>query len=47
MYAESERVTGTSTERYLRDDSASRSLHERALQVMPGGNSRHTLVMDP
>ena len=40
-------MTGTSTERYLLEDSASRSLYERALQVMPGGNSRHTLVMDP
>ena len=36
-----------STVRYLGEDSASRSLHERALHVMPGGNSRHTLVMDP
>ena len=36
-----------STDRYLGEDSASRSLYDRALQVMPGGNSRHTLVMDP
>ncbi len=35
------------TDRYLGEDSASRSLFERALGVMPGGNSRHTLVMDP
>jgi glutamate-1-semialdehyde 2,1-aminomutase len=36
-----------STDRYLGGDSASKSLYERALNVMPGGNSRHTLVMDP
>ena len=36
-----------STDRYLGGDSASKSLYERALSVMPGGNSRHTLVMDP
>ncbi len=36
-----------STDRYLGADSVSRALHERALRVMPGGNSRHTLVMEP
>ena len=36
-----------STDRYLGEDSTSKSLYERALDVMPGGNSRHTLVMDP
>ena len=41
------RTDRRSTDRYLREDSASRSLYERALHVMPGGNSRHTLVMDP
>lgn len=35
------------TARYLENDSRSRALYERALRVMPGGNSRHTLVMDP
>ncbi len=36
-----------STARYLEDTSRSKELYERALHVMPGGNSRHTLVMDP
>jgi len=32
---------------YQDETSRSRQLYERALRVMPGGNSRHTLVMDP
>ncbi len=36
-----------STARYLDDTSRSKELYERALRVMPGGSSRHTLVMDP
>ena len=32
---------------YLSESSRSRALYERGLQVMPGGNSRHTVVMDP
>lgn len=32
---------------YLSDGSHSRQLYERGLRVMPGGNSRHTVVMDP
>ncbi len=35
------------THRYLDEDSCSRHLYDRALKVMPGGNSRHTLIMDP
>ena len=35
------------TDTYLREGSASHQLYERALRVMPGGNSRHTVVMDP
>ncbi|HJO04983.1 MAG TPA: aspartate aminotransferase family protein [Acidobacteriota bacterium] len=36
-----------STVGYLNGESRSKELYERALEVMPGGNSRHTLVMDP
>ncbi len=32
---------------YLREDSRSKDLYERGLRVMPGGNSRHTVVMNP
>ncbi len=32
---------------YLGTASHSRRLYERGLRVMPGGNSRHTVVMDP
>ncbi len=32
---------------YLDEGSRSRALYDRALRVMPGGNSRHTLIMDP
>ena len=32
---------------YLADDSRSKQLYERGLSVMPGGNSRHTVVMQP
>lgn len=32
---------------YLGESSRSRQLYERALRVMPGGNSRHTVVMEP
>ena len=32
---------------YLESDSRSKQLYERGLKVMPGGNSRHTVVMDP
>ena len=35
------------TAAYRGETSRSRQLYERALKVMPGGNSRHTLVMDP
>jgi len=35
------------TSAYLAEESQSRKLYERALTVMPGGNSRHTLVMKP
>ncbi|MEM6702732.1 MAG: aspartate aminotransferase family protein [Acidobacteriota bacterium] len=35
------------TDGFLGTDSQSRALYERALGVMPGGNSRHTVVMDP
>ncbi len=37
----------TRTDSYLAPNSQSHELYERALAVMPGGNSRHTLVMDP
>ena len=32
---------------YLDQGSKSKRLYDRALSVMPGGNSRHTIVMDP
>ena len=32
---------------YLDQGSKSKQLYDRALSVMPGGNSRHTIVMDP
>ena len=32
---------------YLDNGSQSKQLYERGLRVMPGGNSRHTVVMDP
>ena len=32
---------------YLDQQSESKRLYDRALAVMPGGNSRHTIVMDP
>ena len=32
---------------YLDQGSESKRLYDRALAVMPGGNSRHTIVMDP
>ena len=35
------------TASYLGETARSRQLYERALGVMPGGNSRHTVVMDP
>ena len=35
------------TSAYLDDASRSKQLYERALSVMPGGNSRHTVVMKP
>ncbi len=35
------------TARYLDESSSSKQLWDRALAVMPGGNSRHTVVMDP
>ena len=35
------------TSAYLNDSSQSKRLYERALSVMPGGNSRHTVVMNP
>ena len=31
---------------YLDQQSESKRLYDRALAVMPGGNSRHTIVMD-
>ena len=40
-------LSSRSTTRYLDDTSSSRTLWDRALTVMPGGNSRHTVVMDP
>ncbi len=35
------------TSAYLAEESRSKELYERALTVMPGGNSRHTVVMKP
>ena len=32
---------------YLDSQAESKKLYDRALAVMPGGNSRHTIVMDP
>ena len=32
---------------YLHQGSKSKQLYDRALSVMPGGNSRHIIVMDP
>ena len=32
---------------YLDQGSKSKQLYDRAISVMPGGNSRHTIVMDP
>ena len=32
---------------YLDSQAKSKKLYDRALAVMPGGNSRHTIVMDP
>jgi glutamate-1-semialdehyde 2,1-aminomutase len=48
MASMAETATGsTSRERYTRQTSASRTLWERALESLPGGNSRTTIFHDP
>src|SRR5215510_10581861 len=35
------------TDNYRSAAAVSRKLHERALGVMPGGNTRHSIALDP